>query len=187
MWGKVSTSKSGSIPRLLASGSVIFLLSIILEIQMRKSVSRLSLLILTGSIALLMTSCGTNKITQCDSIAEITDKAQVVASNLSKLVKSKTTDPNTIINAFDNLSTNMRKLSKDVQLLEIQDRKLKSFQSRSSTIYSDYAQAINVLSSLLKSESQNENASNKAMTNLNTVLAKEKTLANEFNSYCKTK
>jgi hypothetical protein len=101
---------------------------------MRKSVSRLSLLILTGSIALLMTSCGTNKITQCDSIAEITDKAQVVASNLSKLVKSKTTDPNTIINAFDNLSTNMRKLSKDVQLLEIQDRKLKSFGSSGSPV-----------------------------------------------------
>jgi hypothetical protein len=152
---------------------------------MHKSISRISSVVFTGVIALVNTSCGVDKVTQCNSIAKITDKPQSVANYVSELAKSQSTDTNKINNAFANLSATLRESSKNIQVLVIQDEKLKSFQSRSVKMYLDYAQAVDVMSSAFKSQDQSRY--DKATVDVNDIVTKQKNLANEFNGYCSNK
>jgi hypothetical protein len=77
----------------------------------------------------------------------------------------------------------MRKYSKEVQDLPVQDEKIKGFQSRIATSYLDYGKALDGMSSAVTAK--NKPGVEKAVADLQALATKEKTLITEFSDYCK--
>jgi hypothetical protein len=148
---------------------------------MHKLITQIVLLTATGSIALLSTSCGATKIIQCNSIVKVTKEAETVANEFA--TAAKTTSPQKVNQLLTDTSGKMRKYSKEVQDLAIQDEKIKGFQSRIATSYSDYGQALDGMSSAVAA--QNKAGVEKAVADLQTLATKEKTVITEFSNYCK--
>jgi hypothetical protein len=148
---------------------------------MHKIITQIGLLAATGSIATLSTSCGVTKIVQCNSIVKVTKEAETVANEFA--ASAKTTGPEKINQLLTDTSGKMRKYSKEVQDLAIQDEKIKGFQSRIVTSYSDYGQALDGMSTAVTAK--NKAGVDKAVSDLQALATKEKTLISEFSSYCK--
>jgi hypothetical protein len=148
---------------------------------MHKLINQVGLLATIGSITLLATSCGATKIIQCNSIVKVTKEAEVVANKFA--TAAKTTSPQKINQLLTDTSGKMRKYSKEVQELAIQDEKIKGFQSRMVTSYEDYGKALDGMSTAVTA--QNKAGVEKAVADLQTLASKEKSLINEFSDYCK--
>jgi hypothetical protein len=148
---------------------------------MHKIVTQIGLLAATGSIALLSTSCGATKIIQCNSVVKVTKEAETVANEFA--TAAKTTNPEKVNQLLTDTSGKMRKYSKEVQDLAIQDEKIKGFQSRIATSYLDYGKALDGMSSAVTAK--NKPGVDKAVADLQALATKEKTLIAEFGSYCK--
>ncbi len=148
---------------------------------MHKLITQIGLLATTGSIALLSTSCGVTKIVQCNSIVKVTKEAEGVANEFA--TAAKTTSPQKINQLLTDTSSKMRKYSKEVQELAIQDEKIKGFQSRIVTSYLDYGKALDGMSTAVTAK--NKPGVDKAVADLQTLASKEKSLITEFSDYCK--
>jgi hypothetical protein len=148
---------------------------------MHKLITQIGLLATAGSIALLSTSCGATKVIQCNSIVKVTKDAEAVANEFATAAKA--TNPQQVNKLLTDTSGKMRKYSKEVQGLVIQDEKIKGFQSRIATSYLDYGQALDGMSSAVTA--QDKAGVDKAVADLQTLATKEKTLITEFGDYCK--
>lgn len=148
---------------------------------MHKLITQIGLLTTISSIALLSTSCGVTKVIQCNSIVKVTKEAEVVANEFA--TAAKTSNPQNVNKLLTDTSGKMRKYSKEVQELAIQDEKIKGFQSRIVTSYLDYGQALDGMSAAVTT--QNKAGVEKAVADLQTLATKEKSLISEFTNYCK--
>ncbi len=148
---------------------------------MHKLITQIGLLATTGSIALLSTSCGATKIIQCNSVVKVTKDAEVLANEFA--TAAKTTNPKQVNQLLVDTSEKMRKYSKEIQDLPIQDETIKGFQSRIATSYINYGKALDGMSSAITAK--NEARVDQAASDLQALATKEKTLTAEFDNYCK--
>ena len=131
------------------------------------------------AIAVLMTSCGASKMTQCNSIAKVTKDAEAAAT---KFAESSKTNPANVAKSLTDMSTKSQEFSKVMQALEIKDEKLTGFQSRFVTMYQDYDKSFVQMSSA--TEAKNAQAGDKALSEIQAISAKEDVLVKEFTAYC---
>jgi hypothetical protein len=148
---------------------------------MHKLITQIGLLATTCSIALLSTSCGATKVIQCNSVAKVTKEAEVVANEFA--TAAKTTSPQKVNQLLTDTSGKMRKYSKEVQDLAIQDEKIKGFQSRIAASYIDYGKSLDGMSSAITA--QNKAGVDQSVADLQALATKEKNLITEFTDYCK--
>ncbi|OUL23429.1 hypothetical protein BV378_21010 [Nostoc sp. RF31YmG] len=140
------------------------------------------------SIALLMTGCNQNKVTQCQRLI------QAVNEGNSLIDKNKGQQ---VITSLQ-LSKDLEAVTKSIEDLNLQDPKLKQYQSRFAKVFRTLSQAIakaakalNVAKTAEASESGREKLQ-KARTEIDTALtAVSKTagkdsdkLVGELNKYC---
>jgi hypothetical protein len=151
---------------------------------MQKIASQISLLVFVGLLTLLVTSCGASKVAQCRSIANITKEAGRISEGFDKSVES-TKDPNKLTKLLTDTSAKMLKLNKDMKALEVQDEKLKGFQSRIVKTYLDYGQNFESMSSAAKSK--NRAIYDKSLAKVQSLGTEQIALIDEFTSYCVAK
>jgi hypothetical protein len=155
---------------------------------MRKIASQISLLIFVGLLTPLVTSCGVNKevskVVQCRSIAKITKEAGGISEGFDKSVGS-TKDPNKLTQLLTDTSAKMLKLNKDMKALEVQDEKLKGFQSRIAKTYLDYGQNFASMASAAKSK--NRATYDKSLAKVQALSTEQVALIDEFGNYCVAK
>lgn len=149
---------------------------------MHKLITQIGLLTTISSIALLVASCGSTKITECKNIIKVTKEAGLSVKEFEKSAETNVDDKKTI-QLLTDMSTKMRGFSKEMQAIEIKDDKLKDFQSKISTSYLDYGKIMDNLSSAVKKP--NKAVADKAAADEKALGVREKALISEFNSYCK--
>jgi hypothetical protein len=155
---------------------------------MQKIASQISLLVFVGLLTPLVTSCGASKeaskVVQCRSIAKITKEAGGISEGFDKSVES-TKDPNKLTKLLTDTSAKMLKLNKDMKALEVQDEKLKGFQSRIAKTYLDYGQNFASMSSAAKSK--NRATYDKSLAKVQALGTEQVALIDEFGNYCVAK
>jgi hypothetical protein len=147
---------------------------------MSKSVAHISLLVVVaGTISIAITSCGSSKTAQCNSIAKVLEKVQVATKEMDA---AKTTDPAKAASVFSDMSVKIQGFGKDIQALAIKDEKLKGYQSRIVEMYQGYGKLFGQMAPAIKSKNAPEVA--KDIAELKAASVKEQALGKEIGAYC---
>jgi predicted RNase H-like nuclease (RuvC/YqgF family) len=143
------------------------------------------LIVAAGTITLATTGCGITKIEQCTSMGQTIKDLKTVTDQLGKEIEA--TEPGTKegIKIMSTMATKYHESSKAMQSLDIQDEKLKGFQSSLATKYEDYSSLLDQMSSATKSK--NVQLFDKVASQVDSTVAKEKTLGKELAEYCLVK
>jgi hypothetical protein len=142
---------------------------------MSRSITRISLLAIVSIAAVVTTSCGASKMTQCNSIAK---NVEVVATKFIESSK-QTNDPAVVVTE---MSTKSQEFSNVMQALEIKDEKLTGFQSRFVAMYQDYDKLFAKMSAA--TQAKDVQAIDKTIGEIHTAFAKEDVLVKELTAYC---
>jgi hypothetical protein len=147
---------------------------------MSKSIAHISVLVVVaGSISIAISSCGSSKTTQCNSIAKVLEKVQAATKEMEE---SKSTDPVKAATVFSNMSVKIEGFGKDIQALKIEDEQLKGYQSRIAGMYQGYGKLFGHMAPAIKSKNTPEVA--KDIAELKAASVKEQALGKEIGAYC---
>jgi predicted small secreted protein len=146
---------------------------------MPKAITHISLLLLASTISIVVSSCGTSKTIECNSIAKVLEKVQVATKEMDA---SKTTDPAKAATVFSDMSGKIEGFGKDIQALEIKDEKLKGYQSRIAEMYRGYGKLFGEMAPAIKSK--NTPKVTKDIAELKAASVKEQALGKEIGAYC---
>jgi hypothetical protein len=144
-----------------------------------KLITKKSIFVFTGLIALLSTSCGVSKVAQCSSFDQV---AKEVATVSKELDSQDTKDIDKTAQLFSHNAAKGQEFSKAFQSLDLQDKKLKGFQSDFVAIYQGYSKSFGQIS--LAAKNKDADSFNKPIAELQTASVKEKALAKELAEYC---
>jgi hypothetical protein len=150
--------------------------------RMFKSIARISLIMVTGTIALTITGCGASKVDQCSSIAKITKEVEIAAKDFDS---PDTKDPAKAAQIFSNMAVKSQGFSKSIQALDIKDEKLKGFQARLVAMYEGYNKSFGQIAPAIKTK--NMPVFNAQMTEIKAASVKEEALGKELTEYCSAK
>jgi hypothetical protein len=150
--------------------------------RMSKSIARIGLVVVTGTIALTLTGCGASKVDQCGSIAKITKEVETAAKDFNS---PDTKDPDKAAQIFSNMAVKSQGFSKSIQALDIKDEKLKGFQTRLVAMYEGYHQSFGQIAPAIKTK--NMQAVNTQMIEIKAASVKEEALGKELTEYCTAK
>jgi uncharacterized protein YoxC len=152
---------------------------------MSKSINKTSLVVTISAIALIITGCGASKTTQCSSVSKIVEEVKTSTDELTK--KMKTTDPrgDKGLQLINNMAAKYQVSSKTMRELDLQDGKLKGFQSRFTSIYAIYSKVSDGMASAIKAKDLQ--AFNKVSAEADSTAAEEKSLDKELAEYCSAK
>ena len=129
-------------------------------------------------LGFLVTSCTDNKVSQCNKLIKVANGA---VSSVQSVTQNATPDN---VEAMTKIADAADKAKSDMQGLQLGDEKLKDFQSRFITMYTDTSQATR---DLVKAAGAKDAASaQKAFDSLKTATDREAPLVSEVNKYCTT-
>jgi hypothetical protein len=134
------------------------------------------LIIAAGIITLAITGCGITKIEQCTSMGQTIKDLKTVTDQLGTKEGIK---------IMNTMATKYHESSKAMQSLDIQDGKLKGFQSSLAIKYEDYSSLLGQMSSATKAK--NVQLFDKVAPQVDSTVAKEKALGKELAEYCLAK
>ncbi|HBB30317.1 MAG TPA: hypothetical protein DDZ80_24525 [Cyanobacteria bacterium UBA8803] len=134
------------------------------------------LLALAVAISGLTTSCTESKISQCNKIIQVANKAVSEAKTVTN--GGQTSDPKTMIQAADA----MDKASKEMEAIEVKDQKLQDYRAGFINMYRDTSKATRDFVGAF--EKKDRPAAEAALTNLQQATTPEKQLVDDLNSYC---
>jgi molybdenum-dependent DNA-binding transcriptional regulator ModE len=134
------------------------------------------LLPLTVALSLLTASCSESKISQCNKIIEVANKAV----NETKSITNGTQqiNPKATLKAADA----MEKASKEMESIRVSDQKLQDYQSRFIKMYREMSKATRDF--VAAYEKKNRPAAEGAVAELKKATAPEKQLVDDINIYC---
>jgi hypothetical protein len=143
------------------------------------------LIVAAGTITLAITGCGMTNIEQCASMGQTIKYLKTVTDQLGKEIEA--TEPGTKegIKIMNTMATKYHESSKAMQSLDIQDEKLKGFQSSLAIKYEDYSSLLGQMSSATKAK--NVQLFDKVAPQVDSTVAKEKALGKELAEYCLAK
>ena len=137
------------------------------------------LLPLTAALSLLTISCSESKVSQCNKIIEVANKAVSEAKAITK--DGQLSDPKTTLKAADA----MEKASKDMEAIKVTDEKLRDYQSRFARVYRDTSQATRDFVAAFEKKDRRSLAI--AVEKLQKAATPEKQLVEDINLYCEGK
>lgn len=127
----------------------------------------LGLMALTCGLALY--GCGENKISQCNKIVTVANKAKSLAVPKDS-------------SGFVQLSENIDQIRVEVQAIAIQDSKLKEQQIQLSGMYADISQSLKAQVKAI--EAKDKSAVDKAKQDLGAAASKESDIVDRLNALC---
>ncbi len=122
------------------------------------------------TMGLLLYGCGESKVSQCNKIVTVANKAKALS-----IPKD--------ISGFDALADNIDKIGTEVKAIAVQDSKLKESQTELLTMYGEVSLALK--DQVKATQSKDNNAVTKAKQELETATAKESDLVDRINALCK--
>jgi len=122
------------------------------------------------TMGLLLYGCGESKVSQCNKIVTVANKAKALS-----IPKD--------ISGFDVLADNIDKIGTEVKAIAVQDSKLKESQTELLTMYGEVSLALK--DQVKATQSKDNNAVTKAKQELETATAKESDLVDRINALCK--
>lgn len=142
------------------------------------SLRRGILLSTTVAVSLLVTSCET-KVAQCNKLIKVANQATTELQGMSKSNSSNATAQlKTVANSLD-------QYSKDMGAVEVKDEKLKGFQARFVTMYSETRDVSRSLAAAL--DKKDLKTAKQSLTKMQSATSQETALVNEVNQYCQDK
>ncbi|NEO98288.1 MAG: hypothetical protein F6K58_06310 [Symploca sp. SIO2E9] len=131
---------------------------------------------ITVAMSLLIASCGESRTAQCVKINKIADEAVSEVKSHAKGAQAK--DPKAALQAAEA----MEKASQKMEAVELQDKKLKYYQTGFVKMYRDTSQATRDFIAAYKK--QDREAADLAKNNLLEATTPEEQLLADFDSYC---
>jgi hypothetical protein len=138
-----------------------------------KRVYQISMLMMLG---LLVTSCSEGKASQCNKLIGIANQAVSGVKAVSENPK-----PNSI-ESMNKIADVANTAKTQMDSLQLTDSKLKAYQDRFVTMYTDTSKATNELVSA--AEAKDSQAAQQAFQTLQTATSQEGPLVSEVNAYC---
>lgn len=139
----------------------------------------LVLLSLTAAISLLTVGCTESKVSQCNKIIEVANKAASQATSVTK--DGQATDPKTMRQAADA----MEKASQEMKVIEVKDQKLKDYQAGFVNMYRNTSKATRDFVTAF--EKKDRTGAETAATSFQQAITSEKQLVTNLNTYCSGK
>ncbi len=121
------------------------------------------------AIGLLLYGCGENKVSQCNKIVTVANKAKNLAVPKD-------------ITGFTQLAENIDQIRTELQAIAVQDSKLKELQVQLLGMYGDVSQALK--SQVKATETKDKKAIDKAKQELTTAAGKESDIVDRLNDLC---
>lgn len=134
---------------------------------------------LTAAISLLTTSCIESKVSQCNKIIQVANKAVSQAKSVTN--NGQASDPKAMLQAADA----MEKASQDMKKITVKDQKLKDYQAGFMNMYRDTSKATRDFVTAF--EKKDRPSAEAALTNLQQATTPEKQLVTDINTYCSGK
>lgn len=127
-------------------------------------------------LGLILTSCSESKVSQCNKLIEIANRA---VSGVKAVSENPTPGS---LESMKKIADVANTAKAQMEALQLSDDQLKTYQTRFITMYQDTNQATRNL--VAASEKQDSPAATKAFDELQTATSQEGPLVNEVNSYC---
>lgn len=127
-------------------------------------------------LSLLTISCSESKVSQCNKIIKIANKAATEATSITN--GGQTSDPKTMLKAADAFE----KVSKEMEALNISDEKLQDYQSRFMIMYRDHSTATRDYVTAF--QKKDRSAVDAALVDVQKAATPEKQLVDDINNYC---
>lgn len=137
------------------------------------------LLPLAATLSLLTVSCSESKVSQCNKIIKVANQAVTEAKSITN--GGQASDSKAMLKAADA----MEKASKDMEVIKVNDQKLKDYQTRFVTMYRDTSKATRDFVAAF--QKKDRSAAEAALTNLQKATTPEKQLVEGINVYCTDK
>lgn len=141
-----------------------------------------AILPVTAAFSLLVASCGSNKIADCNRILEISNKHSPKAEAVGK--KTENLEPKNLLIQAEQADQK----AKEMGVLEIRDGKLKEYKTRFVKAYKDESKALRDAAKIAnKTDSSSINTSLKATDmylKATEVYNQQITIVNELTTYC---
>ena len=122
------------------------------------------------TMGLLLYGCGESKVSQCNKIVTVANKAKALS-----IPKD--------ISGFDALADNIDKIGTEVKAIAVQDSKLKELQTELLGMYGEVSLALK--DQVRATQSKDNNAVTRSKQELETATAKESDLVDRINALCK--
>ena len=123
-----------------------------------------------------LVSCSDNKVSQCNKLIKVANEA---VSAVQTVTQTATPDN---VAAMAKIAEAADKAKSDMQGLSIGDEKLKGFQTRFTSMYTDTSKATREL--VAAANSKDAVAAQKAFDALKTATDQENPLVTQVNTYC---
>ena len=137
---------------------------------------RYTTLISSLAISMLVVSCGESKVSQCNKLSEVVNKAATEAQEMGKGGGDQ-------LGELEKAATSLDGYASELEGIKITDETLKGFKDRFITMYRDTGTASRSLVAAAKEK--NRGAGEKALKDLQAATGQETTLVTEVNAYCK--
>lgn len=138
-----------------------------------RRVYQISVSVLLG---LALTSCSESKVSQCSKLISIANKAVSGVRAVSENPKPDS------IESMNKIADVANSAKTEMEGLQITDDKLKGYQTRFVSMYTETNQATRDL--VASAEAKDSQAAQKAFDSLQTATSQEGPLVNEVNGYC---
>ncbi len=122
------------------------------------------------TMGLLLYGCGESKVSQCNKIVTVANKAKALS-----IPKD--------ISGVDVLADNIDKIGTEIKTIAVQDSKLKELQAELFTMYGDVSLALKAQGKSI--QAKDNDAVAKSKQDLETATAKESDLVDRINALCK--
>lgn len=143
------------------------------------SAKRIAGFSLIAAISVLAVACGESKVSQCNKLIEVANKA---VGDVQDVTSSANPED---VNAMIKIADTADQAKSTMETLELNDEKLKGFQQRFVTMYQETSTATRSLVDAVGK--QDNQAAETAYNNLQAATDQETPLVNEVNEYCMVK
>lgn len=140
---------------------------------------RMAFFLITLSVSVLAVACGESKVSQCNRIIAVVNKASGEAQ-----AAGKSDNPDRVGN-LENVANSIDQYAQELEAVQVKDETLQGLQSRLIQMYQETSKAIrSLVEGARKKDNQAVTASIKSLKQAN---QKESSLVDEFNQYCRGK
>lgn len=140
---------------------------------------RLSLTFLCFGIAFMLTSCGDSRISQCNQLVAIVNKAAEEARDIDKMSQASQGDKT---NELKKMTDRFQQFAKEIDDITLENPDIKNFQKQFVSLYNQTSQSSQNLRDAIAKKNKSQVDNNlKAFGEVSTLEAK---LVEEVNRYC---
>lgn len=133
------------------------------------------------ALVFLVASCTDNKVSQCNKLIEVANRA---VTEVQAVTQTANPNPDNV-GAMSKIADAADKAKTDMGDLKVSDDKLKGFQTRFITMYTDTSKATRDL--VTAANAKDAESAQKSFNALKTATDQEAPLVNEVNTYCTAK